>query len=325
MNGLKMKKELTKMKKSNKLVTGFVTLASVMTLAACSSTNDSTKIATMKGDTITVTDFYKEAKETTAAKQTMLSLIMARVFEQEYGKKVSEKKVEESYNKTAQQYGSSFSDALAQAGLTPEAYKKQVRSTMLVEYAVKQAAKKELTDANYKKAYDAYTPDMTTQVIAMDDADKAKKVLEQVKADGADFAKIAKENTIESSKKVDFTFDSASNDLPSDVIEAATKLKDGSKSELITVMDSSTYQKKYFIVNMVKKAEKKADWKDYKKRLTEIIMNSKQKDTAFQNKVIAATLDKANVKIKEKAFADILSQFASNKGTGGIASTVGQK
>lgn len=313
------------MKKSNKLVTGFVTLASVMTLAACSSTNDSTKIATMKGDTITVTDFYKEAKETTAAKQTMLSLIMARVFEQEYGKKVSEKKVEESYNKTAQQYGSSFSDALAQAGLTPEAYKKQVRSTMLVEYAVKQAAKKELTDANYKKAYDAYTPDMTTQVIAMDDADKAKKVLEQVKADGADFAKIAKENTIESSKKVDFTFDSASNDLPSDVIEAATKLKDGSKSELITVMDSSTYQKKYFIVNMVKKAEKKADWKDYKKRLTEIIMNSKQKDTAFQNKVIAATLDKANVKIKEKAFADILSQFASNKGTGGIASTVGQK
>lgn len=313
------------MKKSNKLVTGFVTLASVMTLAACSSTNDSTKIATMKGDTITVTDFYKEAKETTAAKQTMLSLIMARVFEQEYGKKVSEKKVEESYNKTAQQYGSSFSDALAQAGLTPEAYKKQVRSTMLVEYAVKQAAKKELTDANYKKAYDAYTPDMTTQVIAMDDADKAKKVLEQVKADGADFAKIAKENTIESSKKVDFTFDSASNDLPSDVIEAATKLKDGSKSELITVMDSSTYQKKYFIVNMVKKAEKKADWKDYKKRLTEIIMNSKQKDTAFQNKVITATLDKANVKIKEKAFADILSQFASNKGTGGIASTVGQK
>ncbi|MGT2958045.1 foldase PrsA [Streptococcus bovimastitidis] len=313
------------MKKSNKLVTGFVTLASVMTLAACSSTNDSTKIATMKGDTITVTDFYKEAKETTAAKQTMLSLIMARVFEQEYGKKVSEKKVEESYNKTAEQYGSSFSDALAQAGLTPEAYKKQVRSTMLVEYAVKQAAKKELTDANYKKAFDAYTPDMTTQVIAMDDADKAKKVLEQVKADGADFAKIAKENTIESNKKVDFTFDSASNDLPSDVIDAATKLKDGSKSELITVMDSSTYQKKYFIVNMVKKAEKKADWKEYKKRLTEIIMNSKQKDTAFQNKVIAATLDKANVKIKEKAFADILSQFASNKGTGGIASTVGQK
>ncbi|MBA2796034.1 peptidylprolyl isomerase PrsA [Streptococcus porcinus] len=313
------------MKKSNKLVTGFVTLASVMTLAACSSTNDSTKVVTMKGDTITVTDFYKEAKTSTAAQQSMLSLIMSRVFEQEYGKKVSDKKVEESYNKTAKQYGSSFSDALGQAGLTTETYKKQIRTTMLVEYAVKQEAKKELTEANYKKAFESYSPEMTTQVIIMDDEAKAKKVLEEVKAEGADFSKIAKENTVESAKKIDFTFDSAGTDLPSDVISAAGKLNEGAKSELLTVMDPSTYQKKYYIVNMVKKSEKKSDWKEYKKRLTEIIMKSKENDTAFQNKVISKTLDKANVKIKDKAFANILSQFASNKGKGGISSTVGKK
>ncbi|VTS20535.1 foldase protein PrsA 1 [Streptococcus porcinus] len=313
------------MKKSNKLVTGFVTLASVMTLAACSSTNDSTKVVTMKGDTITVTDFYKEAKTSTAAQQSMLSLIMSRVFEQEYGKKVSDKKVEESYNKTAKQYGSSFSDALGQAGLTTETYKKQIRTTMLVEYAVKQEAKKELIEANYKKAFESYSPEMTTQVIIMDDEAKAKKVLEEVKAEGADFSKIAKENTVESAKKIDFTFDSAGTDLPSDVISAAGKLNEGAKSELLTVMDPSTYQKKYYIVNMVKKSEKKSDWKEYKKRLTEIIMKSKENDTAFQNKVISKTLDKANVKIKDKAFANILSQFASNKGKGGISSTVGKK
>ncbi|VTS12803.1 peptidylprolyl isomerase PrsA [Streptococcus pseudoporcinus] len=313
------------MKKSNKLVTGFVTLASVVTLAACSSTNDSTKVVTMKGDTITVTDFYKEAKTSTAAQQSMLSLIMSRVFEQEYGKKVSDKKVEESYNKTAQQYGSSFSEALGRAGLTTETYKKQIRTTMLVEYAVKQEAKKELTEANYKKAFESYSPEMTTQVIIMDDEAKAKKVLEEVKAEGADFSKIAKENTVESGKKIDFTFDSAGTDLPSDVISAAGKLNEGAKSELLTVMDPSTYQKKYYIVNMVKKADKKADWKEYKKRLTEIIMKSKENDTAFQNKVISKSLDKANVKIKDKAFANILSQFASNKGKGGIPSTVGKK
>lgn len=196
---------------------------------------------------------------------------------------------------------------------------------MLVEYAVKQEAKKELTDANYKKAFENYSPEMTTQVIIMDDEAKAKKVLEEVKAEGADFSKIAKENTVESAKKLDFTFDSAGTNLPSDVISAAGKLNEGAKSELITVMDPSTYQKKYYIVNMVKKAEKKADWKEYKKRLTEIIMKSKENDTAFQNKVISKTLDKANVKIKDKAFANILSQFASNKGKGGISSTVGKK
>lgn len=108
------------MNTSKKIVTGFVTLASVLTLAACSSTSDNTKVVTMKGDTITVTDFYNEAKTSTAAQQSMLSLILSRVFEKEYGKSVPEKKVEESYNKTAKQYGSSFSDALAQAGLTTD-------------------------------------------------------------------------------------------------------------------------------------------------------------------------------------------------------------
>ncbi|MDT2748393.1 peptidylprolyl isomerase PrsA [Streptococcus parauberis] len=301
------------MKKSNKLITGFITLASVMTLAACNSTNDNTKLVSMKGDTITVTDFYNEAKTTQAAQQSMLSLILSRVFEGQYGKKVSDKEVEKSYNKTAEQYGASFSEALSQAGMTTETYKKQIRTTMLVTYAVKQEAEKELTDANYKKAYDNYTPKMTTQVITLDDEEKAKKVLEETKAEGANFEDIAKKNTVNEKKKVDYTFDSSDKSLPSDVIKEASKLKVGEKSELISVMDPSTYQKKYYIVNMAKKEDKKADWKEYKTRLKEIILDEKNNDTAFQNKVIAKELDRANVKIKDKAFSNILSQFASDK------------
>lgn len=301
------------MKKSNKLITGFITLASVMTLAACNSTNDNTKLVSMKGDTITVTDFYNEAKTTQAAQQSMLSLILSRVFEGQYGKKVSDKEVEKSYNKTAEQYGASFSEALSQAGMTTETYKKQIRTTMLVTYAVKQEAEKELTDANYKKAYDNYTPKMTTQVITLDDEEKAKKVLEETKAEGANFEDIAKKNTVNEKKKVDYTFDSSDKSLPSDVIKEASKLKAGEKSELISVMDPSTYQKKYYIVNMAKKEDKKADWKEYKTRLKEIILDEKNNDTTFQNKVIAKELDRANVKIKDKAFSNILSQFASDK------------
>lgn len=314
------------MKNSKKLLTGFVTLASVVTLAACSSsTSSDSKLVTMKGDTITVSDFYEEAKTSSAAQQSMLSLVLSRVFEGEYGKKVSEKDVEKSYNKTAEQYGSSFSDALAQAGLTPETYKKQIRTTMLVEYAVKAEAKKELTDANYQKAFKAYTPEMKTQVIALDDEDAAKKVLGETKAEGADFAKIAKEKTTEAKKQVDYTFDSADTVLPADVIKEAAKLKEGEKSELITVMDAATYQKKFYIINVTKKAEKKSDMKEYKKRLKEIILNDKINDGAFQNKVISKTLDKANVKIKDKAFANILAQFASDKNANNaIKPSVGQ-
>ncbi|MGT2887071.1 peptidylprolyl isomerase PrsA [Streptococcus didelphis] len=300
------------MKNSKKVVAGFVTLASVLALAACSSTNDNTKVVTMKGDTITVSDFYNEAKTSTAAQQTMQNLVLFRVFDSVYGKKVSDKEVEKSYKKTAEQYGSSFSEALAQAGLTTESYKKQIHTTMLVEYAVKEKAKKELTEANYKKAFENYTPKMTAQVIALNDEEKAKKVLEEVKAEGADFEKIAKENTTATDKKVDYTFDSGDTTLPADVIKESAKLKEGQKSELITVADN--YQKTFYIVNLTKKTEKKGDWKDNKKRLKAIILDEKTNDANFQKKVISETLDKANVKIKDKAFAEILAQFASNKG-----------
>ncbi|MEN4337292.1 foldase PrsA, partial [Streptococcus pyogenes] len=52
------------MKNSNKLIASVVTLASVMALAACQSTNDNTKVISMKGDTISVSDFYNETKNT---------------------------------------------------------------------------------------------------------------------------------------------------------------------------------------------------------------------------------------------------------------------
>lgn len=46
------------MKTRSKLAAGFLTLMSVATLAACSGkTSNGTNVVTMKGDTITVSDF----------------------------------------------------------------------------------------------------------------------------------------------------------------------------------------------------------------------------------------------------------------------------
>ena len=92
----------------------------------------------------------------------------------------------EAYNKTASSYGSSFSSALQAAGLTTDTYKQQIRTSMLVEYAVKEAAKDKLTTKNYKEAYKDYTPDTTATVIALSNEDKANSVHDQATADGAD-------------------------------------------------------------------------------------------------------------------------------------------
>ncbi|HEN6729549.1 TPA: peptidylprolyl isomerase PrsA [Streptococcus agalactiae] len=307
------------MKTRSKLAAGFLTLMSVATLASCSGkTSNGTNVVTMKGDTITVSDFYDQVKTSKAAQQSMLTLILSRVFDTQYGDKVSDKKVSEAYNKTAKGYGNSFSSALSQAGLTPEGYKQQIRTTMLVEYAVKEAAKKELTEANYKEAYKNYTPETSVQVIKLDAEDKAKSVLKDVKADGADFAKIAKEKTTATDKKVEYKFDSAGTTLPKEVMSAAFKLDKNGVSDVVSTVDSTTYKTSYYIIKVTDKTEKKSDWKSYKNRLKEVILKDKTSDRAFQNKVISKALEKANVKIKDKAFAGILSQYATTSGSSSL-------
>ena len=281
-----------------------------VTYLATNNNSETKALVTMKGNTITVSDFYNAAKSTSSSQQTMLNLVLSRVFEDQYGDKISDKDVTKAYNTTASSYGSSFSSALQAAGLTTDTYKQQIRTSMLIEYAVKEAAKDKLTTENYRGAYKGEDADTTATVIALTDEDKANSVHNQATADGADFDKIAKENT--TAKKTEYTFDSADTELPSDVMAAAFKQDEGSVSDVIKVMNSSTYSYTYYIVKTTKKTEKNADWKTYKKRLKKIIMAKYQNDTSFQNQVIGKALDKANVKIKDRSFASILSQYATS-------------
>ena len=287
--------------KKRTIATGLVTLLSIVTLAACSKTNQNSKIATMKGDTITVADFYNEVKNSTASKQAVLSLLVSKVFEKQYGDKVSDKEVTKAYNEAAKYYGDSFSSALASRGYT------------------KEEAKKEIPDASYKSAYKDYKPEVTAQVIQLDSEDKAKSVLEEAKADGADFAKIAKDNT--KGDKTEYSFDSGSTNLPSQVLSAALNLDKDGVSDVIKASDSTTYKPVYYIVKITKKTDKNADWKAYKKRLKEIIVSQKLNDSNFRNAVIGKAFKKANVKIKDKAFSEILSQYAAASGSGSSGST----
>ncbi|KGE59641.1 parvulin-like peptidyl-prolyl isomerase [Streptococcus pyogenes MGAS2111] len=120
-----------------------------------------------------------------------------------------------------------------------------------------------------------------------------------------------KEKTTTPEKKVTYKFDSGATNVSTDVVKAASSLNEGGISDVISVLDPTPYQKKFYIVKVTKKAEKKSDWQEYKKRLKAIIIAEKSKDMNFQNKVIANALDKANVKIKDKAFANILAQYAN--------------
>ncbi|WP_442759902.1 peptidylprolyl isomerase [Enterococcus italicus] len=292
-----------------KLILATLGLFSVMTLAACSSSSDET-IATMKGNKITVSDFYAEAKLTSANQQLARNMIIYQAFEDKYGDKVSQKQVDKQYNQTAKQYGDSFESQLESAGYTKDSYKKAIKQQLAMEAGLKAHVK--LTDADYKAAWESFHPEVEAQIIQVASEDEAKEVKTEASKDGADFAKIAKEKSTDSTTKEDggkVTFDSTSTSIPAEVQAAAWKLKDGEISDPIAVTNASTYTQSYYIVKMVKTSSKGNDMDKYKKTLKTIATDAKVSDSTFSTKVIGQVLKDQNVKIVDKSFSNILSTF----------------
>ena len=300
-----------------KFVAGAVTLLSVVALAACAKGGSDKDIVTMKGDTITVGDFYDEIKHNQGAQQYLFQMTINKVFEKEYGSKVSDKDVEKKVDEQKKQLGEAFNSYLTQQGLTEETNKQQIRSNLLLEYAVDQAISKELTDEAYKKAFETYTPEITANVIKLDSEEKANEVLASVKAEGADFAQIAKENSTDASTKDkggEITFDSGTTTVPTRVKEAASKLDVNGISDVVIVPASQNNAGAYYIVKVTKKEEKGSDWKKYEKRLKEILTAERKNDANFIRSIIAKAMTNANIKVKDDAFKATFNQYMQNIG-----------
>ena len=295
-----------------KLLAGAITLLSVATLAACSNSSQGADLISMKGDVITEHQFFEEVKNNPTAQQVLLNMTIQKVFEKQYGSEVSDKEVDEAVAEEQKKYGDSYQIVLSRAGMTAESRKAQIRTSKLVEYAVKKAAEAELTDENYKKAYDEYTPDVTAQIIKLDSEDKAKEVLAKAKESGADFAQLAKDNSTDEKTKAnggEITFDSASTELPSAVKKAAFALDVDGVSDVITASGTQAYTSNFYIVKLTKKSEKSANWEDYKEKLQSIILTQKQNDATFVQGVIGKELQAANIKVKDQTFQTIFTQY----------------
>ena len=300
-----------------KFVAGAVTLLSVVTLAACAKGGSDKDIVTMKGDTITVGDFYDEIKYNQGAQQYLFQMTINKVFEKEYGSKVSDKDVEKKVDEQKKQLGEAFNSYLTQQGLTEETNKQQIRSNLLLEYAVDQAISKELTDEAYKKAFESYTPEITANVIKLDSEEKANEVLASVKAEGADFAQIAKENSTDASTKEnggEIKFDSGTTTVPTRIKEAASKLDVNGISDVVIDPASQKSAGAYYIVKVTKKEEKGSDWKKYEKRLKEILTAERKNDANFIRSIIAKAMTNANIKVKDDAFKATFNQYMQNIG-----------
>ena len=299
-------------------------LLSVVVLGACSGSSNQ-DIATMKGGKITVEDFYNEAKKEQTNQSLVRNMIIYKVFENAYGDKVTDKQIDKEYDKQAKQLGDSFESQLKSAGYTKKSYKEYLKQSLAFQEGLKSHVK--ITDKDLKSAWDSFHPEVTARIILASSEDEAKEIKKQLD-DKGDFAKIAKEKSQDSTTKEDggeIKFDSQSSTVPSEVKEAAFKLKNGEVSDVITAMDSSTYQSSYYIVKMEKNSSKGNDMDKYKKELKQIAEDTKIADQTFSSEVIAKELKKANVKIKDDSFENILSDFLTTNRSSKKATTESKK
>ena len=80
-------------------------------------------------------------KKSQAGKSTLANMIINRALEQQYGKYVSQKKVDKQYNNYKKQYGSQFSAVLQQNGMTASSFKQNIKTNLLSEKALKHIKK----------------------------------------------------------------------------------------------------------------------------------------------------------------------------------------
>ncbi|MGO3836712.1 MAG: peptidyl-prolyl cis-trans isomerase, partial [Lactococcus cremoris] len=270
-------------------------------------------IITMKGDTIRVSDLYKEAKQFPSQPTNTLlqNLTFDKIFTKDFGKEVTDKDVNKKVKSLKDQYGSQFASALQQQGLTEASFTPYMRTQMLEQAAIDHEIEAtQYTDANLKKAWESYHPDVTAYVVSETSKDAATKALDAAKKDDAGKASFEKTNA---ASKV--TFNSTSTTVPTEVQTAAFKLKNGEFSSVIESTSASTGATSYYIVEMVKSSEKGSDMNKYKKELKNVIKAEKEQDTTFVSGVIAKYLKKNNVTVKESAFASIFSQFTQTSST----------
>lgn len=291
-----------------------VTLLGMITLAGCSSNSE---VASMKGGKITEEQFFDKLKEQATSSDVLTGLIINKVTMDNYGKDVKDSEVDEMYKDYEDQYGGKkeFEDILKQNNQSPKIFKDSIKQSLAFDAMLK--AHLDISDEDLKAVWTTYHPEVETQIISFDSEKDAKDALKKIK-DGDDFGEIAKEKSTEVITKEDggkVTFDSTYTTVPENVAipeevkVAAYELEDGKVSEVITTQNPATGEDIFYVVKMIKNQKKGNDYKPFKDQLTTIAEDAKMSDAAFQQKVIGDELAKANVKIKDEEYKDILLPY----------------
>ncbi|CCI85814.1 peptidylprolyl isomerase [Lactobacillus pasteurii DSM 23907 = CRBIP 24.76] len=276
-----------------------------LSTAACSKSNNAT-VASYKGGKITQEEYYNEMKKSQSGQSTLANMIINRALEEQYGSKVSSKKVDKLYNSYKKQYGSQFSSILQQNGLTASSFKQNLKTSLLSEAALKDV--KKISKKQEQKAWKSYQPKVTVQHILVSKKSTAESIIKQLKS-GKSFASLAKKYSLDTATKNKAgklaAFDSYDTSLDSTFMTAAFKLKTGE-----TTSTPVKTQSGYEIIKMINHPAK-GSFASHKSTIDKHIYATMAQDQETMRSVIASVLKKANVSIKDSDLKNVLSSYIS--------------
>jgi len=209
----------------------FIALAGLLltvTLAGCGNQT----VATTSGGKVTESAYYSSLKGTSSGKQVLQQMILNKVLEKQYGSKVKKSAVTKQFNTYKAQYGSSFKSVLSQSGMTESSLKTEIRSNLLLKEAVKDNVT--VTDAQYKKQFKSYEPEVTVAHILVSKKSTANTIISDLKGTKksdmtSEFTKLAKKYSTDTATKNKggklSAFDSTDTSLDSTFKKAAIAIK----------------------------------------------------------------------------------------------------
>lgn len=281
---------------------------SVLALAACGNGGMDEKVVTSKVGDITVQNLYDEMKESAGSSAVQLIMI-EKVLEDKYD--VSDKAVDakvKDQKKQIEAQGTDFKQYLSSQGMTEDTFKRYAKLQLLQEAAQRDGIK--VSDDEVKAYYDRLGKEVKASHILVADEATAKKLKKQLD-DGADFAKLAKKNSTDTS--------SAENggELgwfgPDEMVGAFTDAAYSMKKGEISDPVKSDYG--YHIIKVENTRDKKVDGTlDEKKdeiKQTLQLAKAKEEDpnqTKLQEKISKMMKD-ADIKIEDKDLKDALASF----------------
>ncbi|WP_281680638.1 peptidylprolyl isomerase [Lactobacillus gallinarum] len=275
-----------------------------LNLTGCSKSNNTEVAQYGKNKKVTQEEFYKAIKTSLSSKTILANLLIYDALNEQYGKKLSSKAVNQEYNNYKERYGDQFASFLSQNGYTTTSFRRMIKINLLSKIALKAQIKP--TNKQLKKEWKTYSPSVTVQHILTTDKNTANTVIQKLN-NGTSFASLAQKYSVDSSSSSNggkiSAFNKDNKQLDSSFKEAAYKLKN---DEYTTTPVKTTNG--YEIIKMIKHPSK-GSFEENKQDLINNLYDKWATNPTVMKNVISQTLKDQKVQIKDKDLESALDQY----------------